>query len=189
MQEQRREQRDAARARDQVGGAQPAASPRRAACACAASSVLRSSIAIVIGPTPRGTGVISAARSEAASKSTSPTSPSSTRLMPTSITVAPSLTQSPWTMRGRPTAAIEHVGAPADAGQVARARVADGHRRVARQQHLRDRLADEVGAADDDGLGALELDAVAVEQLHAARAACTAAARAGPWRAGRPTPA
>ena len=40
----------------------------------AALSVLRSSIAIVMGPTPPGTGVIAAAFSETAAKSTSPTS-------------------------------------------------------------------------------------------------------------------
>ena len=42
-----------------------------------------------------------------------------------------------------------------------------------------DRLADEVGAADDDGLGAFEGDAVAAQELHARRAACTGA---GPGR-------
>src|SRR5215216_8033040 len=71
----------------------------------AARSVLARSIAIVMGPTPPGTGVIAPATSLAASKSTSPTSPSSVRLMPTSTTAAPGLTQSPLTMRGDPTAA------------------------------------------------------------------------------------
>ena len=52
-------------------------------------SVLTSSIAIVIGPTPPGTGVIAAATSAAASKSTSPPRPSSVRFMPTSITPRP----------------------------------------------------------------------------------------------------
>ena len=127
-----------------------------------------------------------AARSAAASKSTSPTSPSSVRLIPTSITVAPGLTQSPCTMRGAADRGDEHVGAAADAGQVARARVAHRDGRVAREQHLRDRLADEVGAPDDDRLGALELDAVAVEQLHAAGRACTAA---GPGRPFASSPA
>src|ERR671916_190490 len=52
--------------------------------AWAATSVLRSSTAMVIGPTPPGTGVIAPATCEAAAKSTSPTSLPSTRLMPTS---------------------------------------------------------------------------------------------------------
>ena len=68
---------------------------------------------MVIGPTPPGTGVIAPATSAQLSKSQSPTSrvlPSprsgaSMRLMPTSITVAPGLIQSPVTICGRPTAA------------------------------------------------------------------------------------
>ena len=82
------------------------ASGQAATLACAASMVLRSRHAIVIGPTPPGTGVIALARCAAASKSTSPTSPPSRRLTPTSITIAPSLTQSPLTICGRPIAAI-----------------------------------------------------------------------------------
>ncbi len=65
---------------------------------------------MVIGPTPPGTGVMAPATAAASSKATSPTrrvrpSPASTRLMPTSITVAPGFTQSPFTISGRPTAA------------------------------------------------------------------------------------
>ena len=60
VQEQRREQRDAAGAGDPLAVAQPPHQAGAPAAARAASSVLRSSIAIVIGPTPRGTGVISA---------------------------------------------------------------------------------------------------------------------------------
>ena len=71
----------------------------------AAATVLASSIAIVIGPTPPGTGVIAPATSLTGSKSTSPTRPSSVRLVPTSITVAPGLTISAPTIRGEPTAA------------------------------------------------------------------------------------
>src|SRR5579863_2628534 len=67
----------------------------RPLCREQASSVLRNSMAMVIGPTPPGTGVIAPATFAAASNSTSPISrvlPGSaagTRLMPTSITVAP----------------------------------------------------------------------------------------------------
>src|SRR5829696_359886 len=60
----------------------------------AAFTVFTSSIAIVIGPTPPGTGVIAPATCFAASKSTSPTNPSSVRFVPTSITVAPGRTMS-----------------------------------------------------------------------------------------------
>ena len=82
-----------ARGRPARGGQLPrgGSSARRRA----AQSVLRSSIAMVIGPTPPGTGVIAPATSATASKSTSPTSPSSSRLVPTSITAAPGLTKSP----------------------------------------------------------------------------------------------
>ncbi len=62
-------------------------------------------VATVIGPTPPGTGVIQLARSDAAWKPTSPTSrPSSSRLIPTSITTAPGFTHSPGISCGRPTA-------------------------------------------------------------------------------------
>ncbi len=104
------------------------------ACPLRACSVFRSSIAIVIGPTPPGTGVIARARSAADSKSTSPTRPSSVRFMPTSITVAPGFTMSPVIRRGRPTAATSTSAAPADLGEVARARVADRHGRVLGEQ-------------------------------------------------------
>ena len=63
---------------------------------------------MVIGPTPPGTGVIHPATWAAASKSTSPTKRclpfSVTRVLPTSITVAPGLIQSPLIKRGLPTA-------------------------------------------------------------------------------------
>ena len=62
--------------------------------------------AIVIGPTPPGTGVIALATLETSSKSTSPTKPESVLLIPTSITIAPFFTQSPFTNWGMPTAAI-----------------------------------------------------------------------------------
>src|SRR4029453_18366583 len=57
----------------------------------AARTAFRSSMPIVIGPPPPGPGVISPATS-ATPGSTSPTTPSSPRFIPTSITVAPSRT-------------------------------------------------------------------------------------------------
>ena len=54
--------REPAGAGDPLAGAQPPHQAGAAALARAAASVLRSSIAIVIGPTPRGTGVMRAAR-------------------------------------------------------------------------------------------------------------------------------
>src|SRR5262249_7351417 len=59
------------------------------------STVLSSSIAIVIGPTPPGTGLIHPAFWLTDSKSTSPQSfPSGNLFVPTSITMAPSFTMS-----------------------------------------------------------------------------------------------
>src|SRR5262245_6395061 len=71
----------------------------------AARSVLRRSIAIVMGPTPPGTGVIARTRSETPPRSTSPTTlPVARRLMPTSITHALSFTMSFVTVPARPAA-------------------------------------------------------------------------------------
>ena len=61
--------------------------------------------AIVIGPTPPGTGVNAFATFETSSNATSPTIPFSVLLIPTSITIASFLTQSPFTNSGIPTAA------------------------------------------------------------------------------------
>ena len=68
-------------------------------------------MAMVIGPTPPGTGVIQPATWLADAKSTSPRSlpasgsPSGTRLMPTSTTIAPGLSIAPVSVPRRPTAA------------------------------------------------------------------------------------
>ena len=80
------------------------------AMAQAARRVLTSRQATVIWPTPPGTGVIAPATCDASAKATSPTrralpSAPGSRLMPTSITVAPGLIQSPRTISGLPTAA------------------------------------------------------------------------------------
>src|SRR6202035_18987 len=83
----------------------------------AARSVLASRHAIVIGPTPPGTGVIAPATSTASAKLTSPTMrdlPPSTvsRLIPTSMTVEPGLIQPPRTNSGRPMAANKRSARP-----------------------------------------------------------------------------
>ncbi len=71
----------------------------------AAFTVFFISIAIVIGPTPPGTGVIAPATFSAVSNSTSPTSfLSATLFIPTSITTAPGFIISPVTKFGIPTA-------------------------------------------------------------------------------------
>ena len=65
---------------------------------------LKGKEAVVIGPTPPGTGVMRPATSKTEG-STSPTRPALVRLTPTSITVAPDFTISGVTIPGRPTAA------------------------------------------------------------------------------------
>src|SRR5690606_37251000 len=91
----------------------PGGSPQPPSAASAASRVFCIRVATVIGPTPPGTGVIQLARLAAASKPTSPTRrPSSSRLMPTSITTAPGFTQSPGISPGRPTATTSMSASP-----------------------------------------------------------------------------
>ncbi len=110
-----------------------------------AVSVLRSRQAIVIGPTPPGTGVIAPAVSRASAKATSPVSlPSGRRLMPTSMTVAPGLIHSPLTKLGAPHRGDDDVGAAHDGGEIPGARMSDGHRAVGLKQQLRDGAADEL---------------------------------------------
>ena len=121
----------------------------------------------------------------AASKSTSPQSPSSARFMPTSITTAPGLTASAPSSRGTPDRGDEDVGPAADRGEVAGARVADGDGRVRGQQQARDRHADQLRAADDDRLGALQLDPLVAQQLHHPGRRAGDEARASRGRAGR----
>mmetsp|Transcript_51983 Transcript_51983/g.90739 ORF Transcript_51983/g.90739 Transcript_51983/m.90739 type:complete len:221 (-) Transcript_51983:387-1049(-) len=74
--------------------------------------VLRRSIAMVMGPTPPGTGVMREATSLHSLKSQSPTNlypflevGSSTELIPTSMTTAPGFNQLPLTISALPTAA------------------------------------------------------------------------------------
>ena len=75
-----------------------------------ATRVFTNKQAIVIGPTPPGTGVIAPATLEQLENSASPTSRllpllPSTLLIPTSISVAPGLIQLPLTISALPTAA------------------------------------------------------------------------------------
>src|ERR1019366_318075 len=98
--------------REQAGARSQLHTSRGAPCAyrCADSTVLASSMAIVIGPTPPGTGVIAEATSQTPAKSTSPQSlpalgsPSGMWFMPTSMT-APGLTIAAVRVLRRPTAA------------------------------------------------------------------------------------
>ena len=122
---------------------------------------------IVIGPTPPGTGVIAEARSLALSKSISPHSlPFGNRLMPTSITTAPGLIQSPRTNPGFADGDDDNIG-PADfVAQARGARMTDRHRGVFLEQHQRHRLADDIAAADDHGVFSFGIAVHRFEQFH-----------------------
>src|SRR5262249_47529550 len=96
----------------------PAAVADPTARASAAVTVFLSSMAMVIGPTPPGTGVMCAARPRARSNSTSPISlPSAPRFVPTSITTAPGLIQSPRTSCALPIAATRTSAPPTSAAR------------------------------------------------------------------------
>ena len=139
---------------------------------------------MVIGPTPPGTGVIAPATVAALSKCTSPTSrvlPSprsgaSIRLMPTSITVAPGLIQSPGTISGRPDGGHHDISPPHGGGQIPGARMRDGHGAAVAQKQVRHGFADDIAAPDDHGVKARQA-AVMVAQHHQ-----TAKRRAGHHR-------
>ena len=59
----------------------------------------------------------------------------------------------------------ENVRAAADLCEIWRSRVTHGYRCVTMQQQQRHRLADDVAAADDDGVTSGDRDALAIEQL------------------------
>ena len=136
---------------------------RGQARARAASSVLPSSIAIVIGPTPPGTGVIAPATSRAASKSTSPhelavgvavdadVDHRGARLDPVAAHQ-----RGPSRRRRPATSALD--ASPRRRSRGARVAHASPSR-CASSSEQRQRAADEDRAADDHRRGALELDA------------------------------
>ena len=108
---------------------------------------------MVIGPTPPGTGVIAPATSRRLGEVDVADQPacrprSATRLMPTSITVAPGLIQSPLTISGRPTAATTMSARRTTSGRSRVRLVGDGDGAALAEQQLRHRLADDVRAAD-----------------------------------------
>ena len=85
-----------------------------------------------MAPTPPGTGVIAPATSAPSANATSPTifvlpSPASTRLMPTSMTVAPGLIHSRVTKFGLSDRRDQDIGAARDVGQIARLGMRHGH--------------------------------------------------------------
>ena len=85
--------------------------------------------------------------------------------MPTSITMAPGLIQSPGTRPGLPAATTRISACRTYVLEAGREAVADRGRRTHEQQLQRHRPADDVGSADDDGVLSLERSADVLEQL------------------------
>ena len=91
------------------------------------------------------------------------------RLMPTSITVAPGFTQSPLHHFRPADGGDQDVGGARQRRQVLGAAVGDGDGAVGGEQQIGHRLADDVGAADDDRVEAGQvLAAHALDQQHRA---------------------
>ncbi len=169
----------------------PPASPALPALCIAAVSVFLSSIAMVSGPTPPGTGVSAPATSstsgwtsprtseprrsnaarrfEPAANSRSIVARSSTRVVPTSTTVAPGLTNCRGDERRPPQRRHENVGLAGHLRQVHRARMADRHGGVPVQQQQGHRLADDVAPPDDDRPRARDRDLRSLQQLDDSR--------------------
>ena len=108
-------------------------------------------------------------RLSATAGSTSPRIPSSVRVGPTSRTTAPGFTMSGVTIPGPADGGDDDVRPPDLRGEVGRARVADRDRRVRLEQQHRGRAADDLAAADHDGVLARRVDVVGGQELHAAR--------------------
>src|SRR6202171_6417791 len=151
-------------------------------------------MATVIGPTPPGTGVSACATASTLARSISPVSlpVSGSRVMPTSITIAPGLTCRPvirprlpvaatrisavLVMLGRSTGwegavvTVAWVLRGRDAGQVDGVRVRDRDGRLVWKEKQCERTPDQAGPPDNDGTLARGIDALPQKQLeHAER--------------------
>ena len=148
----------------------------------AESRVFSSSMAMVIGPTPPGTGVMAAGplggRREL--HVAHQLAARAVRLVPTSMTIAPSLIQPPRMASGLPSAATT-TSAPAHlGGEVAGARVADRDGGVGRRQQQGHRLADDVRAAHHHRPGARSARRRPRPAASSRRWACRRRSAAGP---------
>ena len=133
---------------------------------------MASSIAIVIGPTPPGTGVIAPATSLTGVEVDVADEPVVGAVGADVDHRRARLHHLGADQARRADRGDEDVGARADRGEVAGARVADGDRRVLAEQQRGERPADQDRAAEDHRLGALDLGAGVAQQLdHALRRA------------------
>ena len=130
--------------------------------------VLTSSIARVMGPTPPGTGVIQPATSLTPPKSTSPQSFPFVSVHADIDDDRPRLDHVPGKDVALADGRDDHVRLQRVGLEVFRSAVAHGHRRILREKHDGDRLADDVAASDHDGVLAFQVVADGFEHLHAA---------------------
>ena len=139
----------------------------------AASTVFESSIAMVMGPSPPGTGVIQPARFAASSKPTSPTRlPASVRLMPTSNTAAPGLNPFAGNEARLADGGDYEIGALDFGTHILRTRVTHGRRGAREQQLQRHWPADDVRSTDDHGAQPAQRDPIFFREAdHAQRRA------------------
>ena len=156
-----------------VGGAghnQPATTWLAVPARSAAARVFSSSIAMVIGPTPPGTGVIrEAMRKDPGKVHVAGEFSVGSRLMPTSIDDRSAFHHA---CRDQPRPAgggHEDIRLSRDGPQIGRPGVADGDSGVALHEQQRHRFADDVAAADDYRVLAVHLDALVIEQAHHAQ--------------------
>ncbi len=132
----------------------------------AACKVLTSSIAIVIGPTPPGTG---RDRRSDLRRGLVVDIADQTVFEPVHADVdhhRPGFHGVGAKQARNPHRRDENVGTPADGVQVPGPGMTDGDGRVGRQQQARHRDPDQLRASDDHGLRPFELDALVAEQLH-----------------------
>ena len=112
-------------------------------------------MAMVIGPTPPGTGVIAPATARASAKATSPDQPRlavaafrrrDSRLIPTSMTMAPGLIQSPRTISALADGGDHDLAATRDRRQIAGPGMGDRHRAIGIEKQLRHWPADDASS-------------------------------------------
>ena len=152
----------------------------------AAKTVFTSSIAIVIGPTPPGTGVMAAARAAAACELDVAAQFAVGAAVDADVDhdragfdpLAPH-------QLGAADRGDQQVGARDHVREIARLRMADRHRRVRADQQRRHRLADHVRAPDDHGVRAGTAAGPPLRSVSSRQTACRRRTAARPSATGR----
>ena len=135
-------------------------------CPPAAASVFAMSIAIVIGPTPPGTGVIAPATGSTSSEVDVSAQSVVGAVDPDVDHGRPGLHVLGGDQLRHPDRGDQDIGPAADGGQIPGAGVADRDGGVTAQQQADQRPPDQVRPADDHGVGAFQLGSGVIQQLH-----------------------